>query len=125
MLATRPEQIHDLFGAAFNRGDLEALMALYEDGATLVPEPGQSARGAGEIREALRAYLALEGRIVLEPRRVVNAGDVAMLVSQWRVEGTAPDGSPVRLEGSTCDVVRRQPDRSWRLVIDNPFGGMA
>jgi 3-oxoacyl-[acyl-carrier protein] reductase len=40
MPATEPEQIHGLFEQAFNDGDIEALMALYEPDAALVPQPG-------------------------------------------------------------------------------------
>ena len=36
--------------------------------------------------------------------------------------GTAADGSEVNLTGQTSDVVRRQADGTWLLVIDNPFG---
>ena len=36
--------------------------------------------------------------------------------------GTGADGSEVNLTGQTSDVVRRQPDGTWLLVIDNPFG---
>ena len=32
------------------------------------------------------------------------------------------DGSEVRQTGRTTDVLRRQEDGVWRLVIDNPWG---
>ncbi len=39
MPATEPEQLHGLFEQAFNAGDIEALMALYEPDAALIPHP--------------------------------------------------------------------------------------
>ena len=43
--AHRPEDLHAMFARAFGAGDLDALVALYEDDAVLVPEPGQVKRG--------------------------------------------------------------------------------
>ena len=40
------------------------------------------------------------------------------------LEGTRPDGRPVKSTLHTLEVVRRQPDGSWRYVIDDPFGSM-
>jgi ketosteroid isomerase-like protein len=40
----------------------------------------------------------------------------------WSFEGTGPDEEPVRLTANNADVLRRQPDGTWRFVIDNPWG---
>ena len=45
MPATEPEQIHGMFEQAFTAGDIEALMALYEPDAALVPQPERSWKG--------------------------------------------------------------------------------
>ena len=50
MPATEPEQMHGLFEQAFNAGDIDALMALYEPDAALVPQPGAIAEGTDAIR---------------------------------------------------------------------------
>jgi ketosteroid isomerase-like protein len=38
---------------------------------------------------------------------------------------TGPDGKPATMTGESVEVVRRQPDGSWRAVIDLPFGAGA
>src|SRR4051794_37617714 len=40
------EQLHRLFEQAFNAGDLEALMDLYESDAAPIPQPGVTVAGA-------------------------------------------------------------------------------
>jgi hypothetical protein len=35
------------------------------------------------------------------------------------------DGNPIDLAGQTTDVVRRQPDCSWLVAVDNPWGAHA
>jgi ketosteroid isomerase-like protein len=51
----------------------------------------------------------------------VSAGDEG-LRGVWSFNGTGPDGEPVQLAANNADVLRRQPDGSWRFVIDNPWG---
>ena len=35
---------------------------------------------------------------------------------------TTPDGSPLEMEGTYADVLRRQNDGTWKFIIDNPRG---
>jgi uncharacterized protein (TIGR02246 family) len=126
MPATTPEQIHRLFEEAFNAGDLEALMALYEPDASLVPQPGAVAEGTDAIRESLRWFLDRGGRITLDTKLVLRVGDLAYLSNRWSLTGaTMPDGSPAELGAVTAEVARLQADASWLYVIDNAWGDQA
>jgi ketosteroid isomerase-like protein len=55
-------------------------------------------------------------------RHVFVADDIAQIVVDWSIDGAGPDGEPVRLGGSACDIVRRGPDGRWRYLIDNNQG---
>ena len=122
MPARTPEEAHQRFAEAFSSGDLEALVALYEPEASLVPQPGQVVTGREGIRQALQVFLALKPRIKLETKRVTQAGDIALLCSKWSLTGTGPDGMATQISGNGIEVVRRQPDGTWRFIIDQPFG---
>jgi len=118
--------MHVLFEQAFNAGDLEALMALYESDATLVPQPGAVAEGTAAIRESLRWFLDRRGQITLETKLVLQVGELAYLSNRWSLSGgTMPDGSPAELGAITAEVARRQPDGTWLYVIDNAWGDLA
>ena len=126
MAATEPGQIHGLFEEAFNAGDIEALMALYEPDATLIPQPGAIAEGPAAIRESLRWFLDRGGKITLDTKLVVRVGDLAFLANRWSLTGaTMPDGSPAELGATTAEVARQQPDGTWLYVIDNAWGDQA
>jgi uncharacterized protein (TIGR02246 family) len=126
MPATEPEQMHRLFEEAFNSGDLEALMTLYEPDAALVPQPGAVAEGTEAIRESLRWFLDRRGEITLDTKLVLQVGDLAYLSNRWSLSGgTMPDGSPAELGAVTAEVARRQPDGTWLYVIDNAWGDLA
>jgi len=121
MPARQPTDLHSLFADAFNRFDEDALIALYEPDATLIPEPGSTVRGHEAIREALGNFLALRGTIKLDTIRVYESGDLALLHGHWTLNGHGPDGNPLQMEGRSSEVVRRQADGSWLYTLDNPF----
>ena len=126
MPATDPAQMHGLFEDAFNAGDLDALMALYEPDAALVPQPGAVAEGTAAIRESLTWFLDRRGRITLDTKLVLRVGDLAYLANRWSLTGgTMPDGSRAELGATTAEVARRQPDGTWLYVIDNAWGDQA
>jgi uncharacterized protein (TIGR02246 family) len=122
MGANKPEDMHKLFTAAFNSGNLEALMALYEPNAQLVPQPGQVTTGHEAIRQALQQFLALKGKMQVTTRYVIRRDAIALLSGQWHLKGSGPDGKSVEMGGKSVEVARRQPSGEWLLVIDHPFG---
>lgn len=119
--AEAPEDLHKLFEAALNSGDLDALVPLYAFDGFLMTR-GDPARGIGAIRGLLTEIVAMKPTIQLTTRRVVQVEDTALLVGDWRFHGTAADGSDVSTSGSSVEVARRQPDGSWRYLIDLPYG---
>ena len=121
MPAKHPDDMPATFEQAFNTGDIDQVLALYESDAVLVPEPGQVVHGLAAIREALQGFLALKLPIRLERKRVLVMGDIALVSSSWTLKGVGPDGSAVDLGGNTTEVIRRQVDDTWRYVIDDPF----
>jgi len=115
MPATKPQEIHTLFLDAFNRGDVEALVALYEPGALLVTGRG-TVVGHEAIREAYQHILAGGSRMELRTHVVLESGDgLAVLHAGWTFHrgGSATPGL-------STEVLRRQPDGSWLFVIDEP-----
>jgi uncharacterized protein (TIGR02246 family) len=124
MSIPRPEDVHPIFVRAFNAGDLDALTALYEPDAVLVPDPGQRARGTAAIREAFARIFALQPRMELSTETIVESGDgLALLHGKWILTGSAPNGDAVRMEGRSAEVIRRQAGGGWLYVLDNPFAG--
>ena len=114
-----PERLHRSFQDAFNRGDLDSIVELYELRAVLV-RAGGSVQGIESIREAYRGILAMRPTMELQTLGVNRAGDLAMLHGKWILQETGADGSPIRTEGRNTETARLQPDGRWLFVIDNP-----
>ena len=122
MTARNPEDVDRLFGEHLNAGDLDALVALYEPNASLTAAPGQRVTGHAAIREALAGFLAAKPRMTMRARTIAQVGDVALTSANWTLDMTGPDGKPAQMSAQSVEVVRRHPDGSWRVVIDEPFG---
>ena len=122
MAARTPEDIDRLFAENLNAGKLDALLAIYEPQATLMPQPGKLVTGTAAIRESLAAFLAGKPKMSLTVRRVAESGDLAVTSAKWQMSMTGPDGKPAQMSGESVEVVRRQADGTWRAVIDLPFG---
>ncbi|QYC38176.1 SnoaL-like domain protein [Nonomuraea coxensis DSM 45129] len=120
-LAERPEDVPTVFAERFNSGDAEAMAEVYESGAVFVAEPGTPLTGQ-EARAANERFMNLGLPITVRPRHVYTAGDIALLIVDWVIDGTDPDGRPVHIEGTATDVALRGQDGRWRYAIDNPFG---
>jgi uncharacterized protein (TIGR02246 family) len=115
-----PAHIHILFLDAFNAGDIDSLVALYESNAVLVVN-GQPVIGQQPIRTAYERFLARRPRMTLKTRSVVLFDDnLAVLHGDWVLEPAPSDETGNTTRGLSTEVVRRQADGSWRFVIDNP-----
>ena len=122
MSIAKLQDVHPRFEKAFSSGDLEGLVSMYEPQASLAPEPGKVVSGTEAIREAYRAFLAIQPKIEVETLAVFESGEgIAMLHGRWVLTATLPDGSAIRNEGRNSEVLRRQADGGWLFLIDNPF----
>src|SRR5262245_17371607 len=122
MAAQRPEDVDKEFAQALNAGNLDALTAIYEPQATLMSSPGTLVTGTAAIRDALAQFVAGKPKMTLSAKLVAQSGDLAVTSAKWELAMTGPDGKPTQMTGQSVEVVRRQPDGTWRAVIDLPFG---
>ena len=125
MTARTPEDVDRQFADVLNAGKLDALVALYEPQATLMPSPGKLVSGTAGIREALSQFLAAKPKMSLTPKLVAQSGDLAVVTAKWELAMTGQDGKPANMTGQSAEVVRKQPDGRWLFVIDLPFGPAA
>ena len=122
MIATSPEQVIQQFLLYLNDGNLEGALALYEPNATFVSQPGEVVQGLEAIRSALAGFVTLKPKVSGEIQKVLEADETALVINEWNLEGTQPDGTPMAISGRSADVLRRQTDGTWRLLIDDPWG---
>ena len=106
----------------FNRGNIGFLMTLYEKDACFASKPGQVVQDLDSIRRSLQGFIDMKVKLEARVRRVIQAGNLVLLTTEWSIVGTEPDGKPINLTGRGTVVLRSQFDGSWLMVIENPWG---
>jgi ketosteroid isomerase-like protein len=106
----------------FNRGNISFLMTLYEKDACFASKPGQVLQDLESIRRSLQGFIDMKVKLEARVRRVIQAGNIALLITEWSIAGTEPDGKPINLTGRGTVVLRSQSDGSWLVVVENPWG---
>jgi uncharacterized protein (TIGR02246 family) len=123
MLEYSPAEVVELLDQAFNRGDIEAVLDFYEEGAIMVVEPGRLATGKAELRSAFEWILTnIKGTAKQEKSHVIEAGDIALFTSKWSYSGETADGTPITRESHATTIFRKGKDGRWRIVVDNSWG---
>jgi enoyl-CoA hydratase len=115
-----PAQLGRLFAERANAGDLDGMLALYEDSATFIGPDGASASGRDAIRDRLEALLAMKPQIAPTSSETVIAGDLAMMSNRWRMTLGVGGSEKAGVDGVSTEVARRQPGGGWLYAIDNP-----
>jgi len=120
-MPTRPEQLHPALMAAYNAGDLEGVLQLYDPDAVFVIKPGHVTEGAAQLRAALQRLVDLRGQLTIRPQSFVGSDDVLLVLGAYSLSGRRRDGTPFDIESGFADVLRRQPDGRWLIAVDNGF----
>lgn len=114
MLARSPEETHARLAEAFNAGDLDGIVQMYDEHATLiVPPEGNRVSGRAAIRKALEPAFALKPRAEIQVIEKLQSDGLALTLARWSLVGTDADGQRVELAGRGTIVSCQQPDGSW------------
>lgn len=107
--ALDPEDLARFFVARANAGDIEGLVALYEQEAVLAGTDGQIMVGSDAIRDFYARLLALRPQFEAGEQQPALRYDHVALTSSRLRNGTV-----------TAEVARQQPDGTWLWAIDQP-----
>ena len=105
--ASEPEVLERLFVQRVNAGDIDGLVALYEPNAVMAVSRQKVVIGRDAIRQVLIEFVRSGATLTLGKQQpTLWVGDLA-LTSTYLDDG-----------GVTAEIARRQPDGTWRWVID-------
>jgi uncharacterized protein (TIGR02246 family) len=118
----KPEDWPRQFVEHFNAGDLDAVMSLYEPEARFVTRSGETLVGRDAIRKVLGGLIEAKTQFQSRVVRTAIVGDIAQLYTDF--EGTRVDdaGKTIPVRNKAIEVLRRQSDGSWKLIMGDPNG---
>src|SRR5262245_2135656 len=115
MKAKNPEEICQIFKECMAKGDLDSVMSVYDTDAVFVNQSGNITKSREELEQELGPFAAMKARFDYDIKRIVQAGDIALMHTEWEVAGPQP------MKVYAIEVARRQTDGSWRWLIGDPF----
>jgi ketosteroid isomerase-like protein len=110
------------FETPLNRGDLERLAALYDEQAVVRGQSNEIYFGAAAVRAEMQQLISARANITNTLRHILRYGDTALIIVDYVLRLTTPDGGPVSVTGTATNVIRHQPERGWRMIVANPQG---
>jgi ketosteroid isomerase-like protein len=119
-LPKRPEDAHATLAAAFNTGDVNTVLRLYDFNGIIVPEPDKPVSGKSKFEEAIKGILSIKGKMEIKTVYCMQAGNIALGRSEWNIT----DGHDVKISAKGIEVMQQQADGSWKIVIDHAFGAL-
>ncbi|MBT1696631.1 DUF4440 domain-containing protein [Fulvivirgaceae bacterium PWU4] len=119
-LPKRAEDAHATLAAAFNTGNVATVLSMYDVNGIIVPEPGKSVSGKEKFEEAVKAILSIKGKMEIKTVYCLQTGNLAVGRSEWNIT----DGKEVKVSAKGIEVMRQQPDGTWKIVIDHAFGAL-
>jgi hypothetical protein len=122
--AYKPEDCDLLLFKAYERSDWAAVGELYETGAVFVLQSYNTVIGREAIQKMHASYAGLKFTN-LGIRTIYNQ-DSTIATTQCRYAYAYKDstGKTITDSSLSLEVLRRQEDRTWRFVIDDPDGGL-
>lgn len=120
-LPTKAEDVHNLLAAAYNTGDLATVLQLYDVTGVIVATPGSPVSGKEPFEAAVKNIIAVTGTMEIKTVYCLQAGDVAVGRSEWSIK----EGNETKVSAKGVEVMKRQADGTWKVVIDHAFGAEA
>jgi ketosteroid isomerase-like protein len=115
---TKAIDVHQRLADAYNTGDLATVMRMYDAQGIIVADPENPVSGQAKFEEAVKGILAIKGKMEIKTVYCLEAGDVAVGRSEWSIR----DGNEVKIAARGIELLRKQPDGTWKVLIDHALG---
>jgi ketosteroid isomerase-like protein len=119
-LPKRAEDAHKTLADAFNTGDVNTVLNMYDFNGIIVPEPDKPVSGKEKFTDAIKSILAIKGKMEIKTVYCLQTGDLAVGRSEWNIT----DGKEVKVSAKGIEVMKRQSDGGWKIIIDHAFGAL-
>lgn len=120
-LPKRAEDAHAMLAAAFNTGDVNTVMNMYDVTGIIVPEPEKPVSGKEKFEEAIKAILSIKGTMEIKTVYCLQTGNIAVGRSEWSIT----EGNEVKISAKGIEVMKEQTDGTWKIIVDHAFGAEA
>lgn len=101
--------------------DVDEVVALYDEGAVMVPPNAELVEGVEGVRDYRFGFIETPGvelRFEIVRAEVSGTGDMGWTLSVGEITINRPDGPPGRDLVRDFHTWKKQADGSWKVVVD-------
>lgn len=120
--ALHPEDWPVLFTQRLKVGDVEGLVALYANEARFLSPTGGMLVGREQIRAVLAGLVNAKRQWECQVVQAVIVDDVALLYTNFKDAGADSGSRAAHIDQRAIEVLRRQSDGTWKLIVGDPLG---
>ena len=120
-LPKKAEDVHATLANAFNTGNVDIVMSMYDVAGIIVPEPGKPVSGKEKFEEAIKGILSIKGKMEIKTVYCLQTGNIAVGRSEWNIT----DNDEVKISAKGIEVMKQQADGDWKIIVDHAFGAEA
>ena len=109
------------WSAAAAARDVEKTVSFYSDDALVLPANAAAAEGKESIRAIWKEMLqSPDLKMSWKPTRmeVAKSGELAYISGTYEMQMNGPDGRPVIDRGKYLEILKKQPNGSWKCTVD-------
>ena len=117
-----PADFPHAFDTALNAGDIDRLLALYDDDAVIRVQSGETLSGSAAVRAEMEKLIVAKAKITNTLRHIFQHGTTALIIVDYVLRLTMPDGMPALVNGTATNVIEAHPGRGWLMIVANPQG---
>lgn len=118
---TKANDVHKSLADAYNTGELSTVMSMYDSSGIIVADPSNPVSGKEKFEAAVKGILSIKGKMEIETVYCLESGDVAVGRSEWSIR----DGNETKVAAKGIELLKRQSDGTWKVLIDHAFGAEA
>ena len=95
-------------------------MALYEPAARFVAPSGETIVGRDRLREVVAGLIKAKTKLNSQVVKAITLDNVTLLYTDFHGTTVEPSGKIIELRHNAIEVLRRQPDGTWKLIMGHP-----
>jgi len=119
---TNPDEADEYFMNCIREGNLKNAMSCFDQEAVYMDKDGNAIRGLDNIEKVMANLCKMKPDIKIYKHKNIPVGnDLIYRLDKWTLTATDPQGNPIKMQGASAHIMRKNADGVWLWLVDNPF----
>jgi ketosteroid isomerase-like protein len=103
-------------------GNLKNAMTCFDPEGVYMDKDGNAISGLANIEKVVANLCKMKPDIKIYKHKNSPVGkDLIYRLDKWTMTATDPQGNPIKMQGASAHIMRKNTDGVWLWLVDNPF----